>query len=339
MDRKVYLLLILAVVAAGCTAQQESESWKMKLIWQVETTGIPFMDMSPDGKLSAALDWNRHLLYIVDPSGNAVSFDVQENDPVAPVVTGIVVANGKAYVLMSAADFTGLRIYSPEGLVGEEKRGAASDQIMRSPSGNHLCYMVSVNPQKQELYCDGSKIELENGYTLTSISDAGLVVLTKDGRAVVLKNGEKILSFNSSNVIAYNDRLLVSEDGKLKIFDEKGRLLVEKEGYTFGLTVLLRWTLLPTKNYIFWHEPLGDTHVLKWDLSEVGTLPGFPYYANDNFVVTAKDKVLHCYSLKDFHEVFNIAVSELGYVRLSDDGKLLLISGDTGNFRLYKAEI
>ncbi len=343
MNKKTLLILIVvAAVVAGCTTAKHEENWKMKLIWHVETFGIPLMDMSPDGKLSAAIDWNRHLLYLVDSNGNAVSFDVQENDPVEPVVTGVVAANGKAYVLMSAAEFAGVRIYTQNGLAGEERRGwsgAVSDEILRSPSGNHLCYMVTVAATKQELYCDGSKVELENKYSLISISDSGLVVLATGDKALVLKNGGKLLNLNSKNVIAYKDRLLVSEDGKLRIYDESGKLLAEKEGYTFGQTTLLRWTLVPTKDYIFWHEALGDTHVLTWDLDEVRTLPGFPYFANDNFVVTVKDGVLHCYSLRDFHKVFNLTITEIGYVRLSNDGKLLLISGDDGNFWLYKAEI
>ncbi|MBO8179287.1 MAG: hypothetical protein H0Z19_02205 [Archaeoglobus sp.] len=96
-------------------------------------------------------------------------------------------------------------------------------------------------------------------------------------------------------------------------------------------------SLIPSEKYIFWHEAFENTHVLAWNLSEVGELPGFPYFANENFVVTGKDGVLHCYSLKDLHEVWNVERNDIGYVKLSDDGKVLLVSGETGGFYLYTA--
>ncbi|KUH32518.1 hypothetical protein APY94_09480 [Thermococcus celericrescens] len=86
---------------------------------------------------------------------------------------------------------------------------------------------------------------------------------------------------------------------------------------------------------MFWY--CEDTHVLTWNLTDVGTLPGFTYFANENFAVTSKDGVIHCYSLEDLHEVFSVKVpgDSLGYIKLSDDGKLMLVSGETGGFWLY----
>lgn len=114
----------------------------------------------------------------------------------------------------------------------------------------------------------------------------------------MLKDGENLATLNTPNVIAYGgDRLIASEDGTLKILAPNGTVLATRENAGFSQTTLLRWTLLPTGRYIFRHEPLEDTHVFTWNLSEVKTLPGFPYFANENFVVTAKDGgVIHCYS-------------------------------------------
>ncbi|NJE11248.1 hypothetical protein [Thermococcus sp. MAR1] len=326
------------------TTTQEPSTWEMKAVWSADTTGIPFMDMSPDGSLSAAIDWNRGLLYLVKPDGSNTTLNLRRNSgEIGPVVSSIAVVGDQAWVLASYGGFAGIRIFSWNGFVGEERHGGAgavADYMLRSPSGNHLCYLVTVSPTEQELHCDGEKITLTpDDYDLKSISDSGLVVLSEKERAFVFKDGERILTFNTSRVIAYRDKLLVSEDGKLKVFSGEGKLLAEGS-YPFDQTVLLKWTLIPTGRYLLWHEPLGDTHVLTWNLTEVKVLPGFPYFANENFAVTAKDGVIHCYSLGDFHEVFSVKIpgDSLGYIKLSDDGKVMLISGETGNFWLYRAE-
>lgn len=72
-------------------------------------------------------------------------------------------------------------------------------------------------------------------------------------------------------------------------------------------------------------------------LEEVWTLPGFPYFANESFAVSERGRTLHCHSLDDFHKVFRVEVpvDSIGYVRLSDDGKVMFVSGDAGDFWLY----
>ncbi|WP_237268583.1 hypothetical protein [Thermococcus celer] len=316
----------------------------MTVVWNISTVGIPFMDMSPDGSLSAVIDWNNHIVYLVKPDGTAVSFDVQGNDDVEPVISGVVVKDGRVYVLGSYEAFSGVRVYSWNGQVGELEHGGSgsvADGMRRSPDGKHLCYLVSVSPTEQVLRCDWGETKLTpNDYDINWVSNTGLVVLTEGGKSFVLKDGENLATLNTPNVIAYGDRLIASEDGTLKILAPNGTVLATRENAGFSQTTLLRWTLLPTGRYIFRHEPLEDTHVFTWNLSEVKTLPGFPYFANENFVVTAKDGVIHCYSLRDFHEVFSVKVpgDSLGYVRLSDDGKVMLISGETGDFWLYVAK-
>ncbi|WP_297500716.1 hypothetical protein [Thermococcus sp.] len=165
-----------------------------------------------------------------------------------------------------------------------------------------------------------------------------MVVLGIGDKSLVLKEGEKLLEINSGSVIAYRDRLLASEDGKLRVYSLSGKVLAEREGYTFRMMTLMRWTLIPTAKYLFRYEPLEDTSVLTWNLSEVRTLFGFPYFANDNFVIMGEEGTLHCYSLEDFHEVFSVDVPvDIGYVKLSNDGRILLVSGEMGGFWFYRA--
>lgn len=249
------------------------------------------------------------------------------------------IKDGVAYVLAKYEEFVGVRKYSWNGKVIEEKHGWAGsipDQIVRSPSGNHLCYLVTPDAGRQELYCEGVNMRLEgDDYALTGVSDTGVVVLTRGDNALIFKEGSRVLSLNTSNVISYKDRLIASESHYLRIYDLNGNLLAEKRGYTFKMTSPSRWTLLPTGKYLFRHEPLEDTSVLTWNLSEVRTLPGFPEFANENFVVMLEDDTLHCYSLDDFHEVFNIKAPGNGLVKLSDDGKVMLVSDGYGKYWLY----
>ena len=327
------------------TAPSPSETitptfWEMKLVWNVSTVGIPFMDLSPDGSLSAVIDWNGHRVYLVKPDGSSVSFDLQGHDAVGPVIAGVALKGGKVYVLGDYEGFAGVRVYSWNGKVDELKVGSSADGIMRSPSGNHLCYLVTLSPTEQSLTCDGIETKLTpNDYDMNWVSDAGIVVLTENGKSLAMRDGKAVLTVNGSHIIAYGDKLLVSEGNTLKILSLNGSVLATKDKAGFSVTTLLRWTLIPTKRYLFLHEPLGDTHVLTWNLSEVKVLPGFPYFANENFAVTARDGVIHCYSLDDFHEVFSVKVpgDSLGYIKLNDDGKVMLVSGETGGFWLYTA--
>ena len=363
MKRFLFILLLsIVIISAAClgpesqtsspasttsnpstTTSQEAQSWEMKLVWNLSTVGIPFMDMAPDGSLSAVIDFEGAKLYLVKPNGDSVAFDLQGTDPVKPVVAGVVVKGGEAYVLASYTEFAGLRIYSWNGQTGEERHGWAgsvADNIVRSPSGNHICYLITPDAGKQELYCDGKRLNLgSDEYTIHSVSDSGVVVLGRGDESLVFKEGNKVLELESGNVIAYGDKILASEDGKLMVYSLSGEVLAEKEGYTFKMTTLMRWTLVPTEKYLFRYEPLEDTSVLTWNLAELRTLTGFPYFANENFVVMGDGKSLHCYSLNDFHEVFSVEVPDtVGYVRLSDDGKVLMVSGDVGSFWLYRAE-
>jgi len=314
----------------------QPSSWNMELVWNVSTVGIPWMDMSPDGSLSAVIDDEGTILYLVKPDGTSVSFDLKANDAIRPVVSGVVVVGGEAYVAGSYESFAGLRIYSWEGLVSEEKHGwsgSIGEEILRSPSGNHVCYHAD-----NRVFCDGK--EISRDYSILSVSDSGLVVLSAGESSIIPREGQEIFGLNTGKVIAYRDRVLASEDGKLRIYSSNGEPQAEKEGYAFDQTILLKWTLIPTEKYIFWHEAFEDTHVLTWNLTEVKELPGFPYFANENFVITASNGVIHCYSLDDFHEVFSVKVpgDSLGYIKLSDDGKVMLVSGETGGFWLYSAE-
>ena len=317
------------------TPTPTSSTWNMSPVWNVSTAGIPFMDLSPDGSLAAAIDWEGHKLYLVKPDGSSVSYDLQENDAVQPVVSGVVVLDGEAYVAGHYESFVGLRIYSWAGLVSEKKHawsGSVSEELVRSPSGNHVCYHVDC-----KVFCDGKKIARD--YSIMSVSDSGMVVISASDQSIILREGQELFGLNSGKVLAYDDRVLASEEGKLRIYSSNGELQAEKEGYTFDQTILLKWTLIPTGRYLLWHEPLEDTHVLTWNLTEIGTLPGFPYFANENFVVTAKNGVIHCYSLEDFHEVFHVKIpgESLGYIKLSNDGKVMLVSGEYGNYWLYRA--
>ncbi len=322
---------------------QESKTWNMSVVWHVNTSDMPVMDLAPDGSLAAVVDVWGHRLYLASPNGSSVSFDLMEpEDIVEPVIAGVAIVNGGAYVLGSYWEFTGVRVYDWSGKVGEAHEGGAGsvpDDIVRSPSGIHFCYLVTVTATDQVLVCDGTKLKLENKYSLKWVSDSGLVLLDRDKEEVVMRDGSAVLTLNTTNVLAYGDKLLASYGDTLKVLSLDGAVLASREKAGFGQTTLLRWTLIPTKNYIFRHEPLEDTHVLTWNLTEVKVLPGFPYFANDNYVVTAKDGVIHCYSLDDFHEVFHVKVpgESLGYIKLSNDGKVMLVSGEYGNYWLYRA--
>ena len=350
----IFLVFLLVFLLCGCSTQSNQnhdsgtpnstpESLEMKLVWNVSSVGIPFMDLSPSGNLGAAIDWNSHRIYLVKPDGSSVSFDIKEDDPVGPTIAGVAVLNGKAYVLGDYADFSGVRIYSWIGKAGEiTGSGGAADGITRSPNGVYLCYLITDSPTSQVLVCNGLETELEaTDYSINAVSDTGVVVLREElaDKSIVIKNGVRLLTLNTSNVIPYEDKLIVNENDTLKILSLDGEFLASREKTGFSMTTLLRWTLIPTEHYLFRHEPLGDTHVFIWNLTEVRTLSGFPYFANENFVVTAKDGVIYCYSLSDFHEVFRVEVpgDSLGYIRLSDNGDVMLISGETGNFWLYAA--
>ncbi|WP_245610453.1 hypothetical protein [Thermococcus celericrescens] len=144
------------------TTTQEPSIWKMKIVWSADTTGIPFMDLSQDGSLSAAIDWNRGLLYLVKPDGSNTTLNLRRNEgEIRPVVSGVAVVGDRAWVLASYGGFAGIGIFSSDGLAGEERRwgaGAVADYMLRSPSGHHVCYLVTVSPTEQELHCDGAKI-------------------------------------------------------------------------------------------------------------------------------------------------------------------------------------
>ncbi len=321
----------------------EPKAWNMSVVWHVNTSDMPVMDLAPDGSLAAAIDYLGHRLYLARPDGSSVSFDLKEpEDIVEPVVFGVALVNGKAHVLGSYAEFSGLRIYSWSGKVGETHEGGAgavADGILRSPSGNHMCYLVTPAPTYQILVCDGVKMKLEPGddHDIISLSDTGVLVVTKGKNAIIMKNNQRILVLNTTTVVAYRDKLLADYKGTLKVLSLDGKVLASREKAGFGMAMLRRWTLIPTEKYIFRHEPLEDTHVFTWNLSEVRTLPGFPYFANEDFVVTAKGGVIHCYSLDDFHEVFHVKVpgDSLGFIKLSDDGKVMLVSGEYGDYWLY----
>jgi hypothetical protein len=308
----------------------------MTLVWNIATAGISFMDLSPDGSLGAVIDWNKGVLYLVNPNGESRAFNVWKGEMVQPTISGVAIKDGIAYVLAKYEEFVGVRKYSWDGKVGEERHGwsgSMPDQIARSPSGNHLCYLVTPDAGRQELYCDGVKMELKgDDYVLTGVSDTGVVVLTREDSALIFKEGSRILGLNTSNVIAYDDRLIASEGDYLRVYDLSGNLLAEKEGYTFKIG-----TLLATGKYLFRNEPLEDTSVLTWNLSEVRVLPGFPQFANENFVIMLDDNTLRCYSLRDFHEVFSIKAPGGGLVKLSDDGKVMLVSDEYGKYWLYRA--
>jgi len=352
----IVLLLSFVLFSAACIGSNGSQSlssttstpheprtWNMSVVWHVNTSDMPVMDLAPDGSLAAAIDWWSHRLYLVKPDGSSVSFDLMEGDDIVePVVAGVAIVNGNAYVLASYSGFSGLRIYSWSGKVGETHEGGAgsvADGILRSPSGNHVCYLVTVTATDQILVCDGAELKLENAYTLKWVSDSGLVIMDKGSEEVVMRDGSTLLTLNTTNVLAHGDKLIASYGSTLKVLSLDGRVLASREKADFSMTTLMRWTLIPTKRYIFRHEPLEDTHVFTWNLTEVRILPGFPYFANDNFVVTAKDGVIRCYSLDDFHEVFHVKVpgDSLGYIKLSDDGKVMLVSGEYGDYWLYRA--
>ncbi|ASJ08470.1 hypothetical protein A3L11_04175 [Thermococcus siculi] len=330
---------------AGTTTSQEPTTWDMEIVWNLSTSGIPFMDLSPDGSLSAVIDWDDAYLYLVRPDGESVSFDLQGHDAVKPVVSGVVVKDDKAYVLAGYAEFAGLRIYSWGGQTGEERHGWAgsvADWIARSSSGNHLCYLITTGATRQELYCDGVKTVLENAgdYGMVGVSDTGLVAVGDSKKGVLLfKNGSKILTLNpeSHMVVLYGDRIIGGFEGKLKVLDLEGNTLAESEKYDLRWMSLIIPTVRATKDYIIWTDEYSGTHVLDWNLREVKSLPGLMRFANENFVVTEKEGVIHCYSLRDFHEVFSVEapVESMGYVELSEDGRVMLVSGEYGDFWLY----
>ena len=337
--------------ALQTTSSQETrpETWNMSPVWHVNTSDMPVMDLAPDGSLAAVIDWWGHKLYLARPDGSSVSFDLMEpGDIVEPVVAGVTIVDGKAYVLGSYGEFTGVRIYSWSGKVGETHEGGAgavADDILRSPSGNHMCYLVSTTPTEQILVCDGEERKLVSdpnaNYGIISLSDTGVLVMTQADKSVITKNGQRVLILNTTHVLAYGDKLIASYGDTLKVLSLDGKVLASRENAGFGQIILRRWTLIPTKRYIFRHEPLEDTHVFTWNLTEIRILPGFPYFANDNFVVTAKDGVIHCYSLDDFHEVFHVKVpgDSLGFIKLSEDGKVMLVSDEYGGYWLYHAKM
>lgn len=332
------------------TTSQAPQSWEMKLVWNLSTVGIPFMDMSPDGSLSAVIDWNNADLYLVKPSGESVAFDLQGGDAVEPVVAGVVVRDGKAYVLASYAEFAGIRIYSWEGKIGEERHGwagAVADSIAISPSGNHICYLITTGATTQELYCNGVETTIENAgsYNMVDVSDTGLVAVGSGGEAgdvLIFRNGSRVmtLSPDSHMVILYGDRIIGQFEGELRVLSSKGNVLARSGRYSLRWYSLLIPRVQATERYILWTDGFEGTKALTWNLREVKGLEGFMRFANENFVVTEKNGTLHCYSLDDFHEVFSVRAptENVGYVRLSDDGKVMLVSGDTGGFWLYTAK-
>ncbi|ASJ06466.1 hypothetical protein [Thermococcus pacificus] len=329
------------------TTSQAPQSWEMELVWNVSTSGIPLLDMSPDGSLSAVIDWNNADLYLVKPSGESVTFDLQGDDAVEPVVVGVVVRDREAHVLADYAEFAGVRIYSWEGQTGEERHGwagAVADSIAISPSGNHLCYLITTGATTQELYCDGVKTTIENagGYNMVDVSDTGLVAVGSGGEAgdvLIFKNGSRVmtLSPDSHMVVLYGDRIIGQFEGELRVLDAEGNVLARSGQYCLRWYSLLIPSVRATEKYLLWTDEFEGTRVLTWNMTEVKSLEGFMRFANENFVVTVKGGVIHCYSLRDFHEVFSVKVpgESLGYVRLSDDGRVLLVSGEFGSFWLY----
>ncbi len=366
MKRFLFILLLsIVIISAAClgpesqtsspapttsspstTTSQEAQSWKMKLVWNLSTVGIPFMDMAPDGSLSAVIDFEGAKLYLVKPNGESVAFGLQGTDPVKPVVAGVVVKGGEAYVLADYAEFAGVRVYSWNGQTGEERHGWAgsvADSIAVSPSGNHLCYLVTTGATTQELYCDGVKTKIENAgdYSMVDVSDTGLVAVGSGGEAgdvLIFKNGSKVLTLEPDThmVIVYGDRIIGQFNGKMEVIDAEGNVLAESGEYGVSWKDLLIPNVRATEKYVIWTDEYEGTHVLTWNLTEVKAIPGYARFANENFVITEKEGTLHCYSLDDFHEVFSVEVPDtVGYVRLSDDGKVLLVSGNTGGFWLY----
>ncbi|MBP1911451.1 hypothetical protein [Thermococcus stetteri] len=366
-----FLLLSLVVVSAACigsggqgsTTHVESptgshssqvssstatpETWNMALVWNLSSGTLPFMDLSPDGSLAAVIDWNNGILYLVKPSGESVSFRVWEGEDVKPTLSGVAIRDGVAYVLASYEGFAGVRKYSWNGSAGEERHGWAgsvADDIARSPSGNHLCYLVTTGATTQELYCDGVKTILENAgsYNMLDVSDTGLVAVGSGGEAdsvLIFKNGTEVLTLQPDThmVVVYGDRIIGQFDGKLRVLNAAGKVLAESEEYTLRWARLLIPSVRATKEYVLWTDEYEGTHVLTWNLTEVRSLPGYMRFANENFVVTLKDGTLHCYSLRDFHEVFSVKAPGDGLVRLSDDGKVMLVSDEYGSYWLYRA--
>lgn len=338
------LLVTAAFLLSGCGNQdrQNPSHWEMKEVWNVSTVGIPFMDLRPNGGLAAVIDYNSGTLYLVKPDGEHVEFSVKEDDTVSPVVANIFILDDYVYVSAQYENFDGVRIYTWEGLSEEQKleegtvRGLI-DAADRSPSGNHSCYLVT-----GKLYCDGGKFDTGDGsYNMLSVSDDGYVAVGSDLQVpmIVVKNGREIssLDVDPHMGMAYKDKIITQINNSLVILNPEGQSLAANEGFSFGVAPLLKITPKASKKYLFAHKPFEKTHVLDWNLEEVRTLPGYPEFANENFVVTSENGELHCYSLKDFHEVWTVkpAVYSIGYVKISDDGKVMLVSGDTGDFYLY----
>lgn len=309
-------------------------TWKMEVRWNVDTVGIPFMDLRSDGGLAAALDWNGGVIHLVKPSGDDVAYHIQENDAVKPVVAGVAVKGDAVYVAANYEHFSGARIYTWNGMSGEMKvGGSVAETIARSPSGDHLCLLLS-----DTLHCDGWKVKLKD-YGMLSVSDDGFVVVGGKNPVLVVKDGKILNSFNANEQMAvtFKDRIIAQIDGSLLAMTPDGKTLASNSEFGFHIDPLLKIHPIPSGKYIFAFRD-GDTHVLTWNLSEVRILPGKPEFANKNFVVTSVNKVLHCYSLGDFHEVWTVKLPvDIGYVMLSDDGRVLLVSGDTGGFWLYTA--
>jgi len=149
--RSIVVLLSLLLFSAACLGSGGSQStpsapepgeWNMGVVWHVDTSDMPVMDLAPDGSLAAAIDYLGHRLYLVRPDGSSVSFDLKEpEDIVEPVVFGVALVNDKAHVLGSYAEFSGLRIYSWSGKTGETHEGGAgavADGILRSPKPHVL---------------------------------------------------------------------------------------------------------------------------------------------------------------------------------------------------------
>ena len=317
----------------------------MVMVWNLSAGRIPIMDMDNNGSLSAVVDWDRGYLYLVKPDGESRSFDLQGSDAVEPVVAGVVVKEGKAYVLANYAGFTGIRVYSWNGKVSEERNGgtgSVADWISASPNGKHVCYLITTGATTQELVCDGRKTTLKGAgsYSMVEVSDGGLVAVGSGGEAgnvLIFRNGSRILTLRpeSHMVVLYGDRIVGELGGRLKVLNEKGDVLAESGGYKLKWSPLLTPNLRATGMYLLWTDG-KKTLILTWSLRRVHTLPGRLLFANENFAITAEGKTLDCYSLRDFHRVFRLEVPERpGLVELSHDGRVLLVSSNDGRYWLY----
>jgi len=345
-----FFFLIVVILISGCINNNQGnslnnnnitpETWKMEEVWNVSTVGIPFMDLRPDGGLAAAIDHNNAILYLAKPNGESKKFNVQENDWGSPLVVGVFIINDSAYVPATYAEFEGARVYTWEGLSNEIKlqegivRGGI-DTAARSPNGMHVCYL-----RTGTLYCDDWKFDIGNMSNMLSVSDDGYVVVGPENPILVLKDGKVVSSINASSnmALAYKDKIITQMNNGLAVLNPEGKILASNNNFSFNVGALLKIIPVPSEKYLFAFKAFEKTHVLDWNLKEVRTLPGYPEFANDNFVVTSDNGIIHCYSLKDFHEVFNVTVpgDSIGYIKLSNDGKVMLVSGETGGFYLYR---